>query len=81
MLEGKRYDLAFNRFTNLNERGKEMWVLKKGNLFVSSNPNVTKSSYTNNLANAKLYTTKESAVNDSCPENEKPYTLESQFIK
>lgn len=58
-----------------------MWVLKKGNLFVSANPNITKSSYTNNLAYAKLYQYKELAINDSCKGNERPVKLEDCFCK
>ena len=53
-----------------------MYVLKKGSLFVSGNVNITKSSYTNNLAYAKRYSTKESAINDSCIENEQPVHLD-----
>ena len=56
-----------------------MWILKKGSLYVTSNANITKSSYTNNLAYAKRYPTREDAVNDSCPGNEHPEPTEEQF--
>ena len=56
-----------------------MYVVKKGNLYVSCNTNVTKSSYTTNLRYAKLYITRESALADTCIENEHVEHLSDQF--
>ena len=58
-----------------------MYVLKKGALYVTVDANRTKSSYTNNLAYAKRYSTQAVAVADSCPGNEHVETLEEQFYK
>lgn len=58
-----------------------MWVLKKGNLYVSKNTNITKGSYTNRLEYAKMYQSKELAINDSCIDNEKAIKLEDCFLR
>lgn len=56
-----------------------MHVIKKGNLYVSCDTSVTKSSYTSNLQYAKLYATRELALADSCIGNEHVEHLSDQF--
>jgi hypothetical protein len=57
-----------------------MYVVKKNNLYVSSNVAITKSSYTNSLQYAQLYITREDALRDCCIGNEHVEHLSDQFI-
>ena len=57
-----------------------MYVIMKGDQFVSYNPGITGSSYTKLLQLAKVFNTQEEAEREWCPQNEMIVSLESIFM-